>query len=100
MEKVLKVFKVYKVKCLKNPKLDVLAKNTTYNLFSKNMRKTKEELKGATASNASVVISKEWKKIEDSGMVKKYKDLHETEKYISLYEEDLYQSTKKIMLIK
>ena len=60
IEKVLKVFKVYKVKCLKKPKPDVPAKKTAYNLFSKDMRETKDERKGVTASKASAIISKEW----------------------------------------
>ena len=59
MEKVLEVFKVYKVKCLKKPKLDVPAKNTEYSLFSTNMRETKEELEGVTALKASTIISNE-----------------------------------------
>ena len=87
MEKVLKVLKVYKVKCLKKPKSDVPAKKTAYNLFSKDMAETKEELKGVTTSKARAIISKEWKEIKDSDMAKKYKDLHETEK--QQYEEDL-----------
>ena len=87
MEKVLKVFKVYKVKCLKKPKLDVLGKKTAYNLFSKDMRNTKKELKGVTVSKASTIISTEWKKIKDSAILQKYKDLHETEK--QQYEKDL-----------
>ena len=62
MEKVLKVFKVYKLKCLKKRKLDVPAKKTAYNLFSKDMRETKKELKGVATSKANAIISKEWKK--------------------------------------
>ena len=92
MEKVLEVFKVYKVKCLKKPKLDVPAKNTEYSLFSTNMRETKEELKGVTALKASTIISNEQKKIKDSGMVKKYKDLHEIEK--QQYEKNLQKYQK------
>ena len=48
IQKVLKVFKTFKVKSLKRPKLDVSAKKTAYNLFCKDMRET--ELKGATVS--------------------------------------------------
>ena len=49
MEKILTVFKVYKVKCLKKPKLDSPGKKTVHKFFSKDTQETKEELKGATA---------------------------------------------------
>ena len=45
IQKALKVFKIFKVKPLKTPKLGVLAKKKTYNLFCKNMRDTNEELR-------------------------------------------------------
>ena len=35
IQKALKVFKTFKVKCLKTPKLDVPAKKTVYNLLQK-----------------------------------------------------------------
>ena len=59
IQKTLKVFKTFKVKSLKTLKLDVPAKKTAYNLFCKDMRETKEELKDVTVSKASAIISKE-----------------------------------------
>ena len=59
IQKALKVYKTFKVKSLKTPKLDVPAKKKVYNLFCKDMQKTKEELKGITISKASPIISKE-----------------------------------------
>ena len=61
IQKALKVFKTFKVKSLKTPKLDVPAKKTAYNLFCKDMQETKEELKGVPVCKASTIISKEWK---------------------------------------
>ena len=59
IQKALKVYKTFKVKSLKTPKLDVPAKKTAYNLFYKDMRETNEELKGVTVSKTSAIISKE-----------------------------------------
>ena len=59
--------KVFKVKPLKTPKSDVPSKTTTYNLFCKDIRKTKKELQGVPVSKASVIISKEWKKVKARG---------------------------------
>ena len=64
IQKAITVFKNSKVKCLKTPRHDVPAKKTTYNLFCKDIRETNEELKGATVSKASAIISKEWKKLK------------------------------------
>ena len=64
IQKALKVFKTFKVKSLKTPKLDVPAKKTACNLFCKDMQETKEELKGVTVSKASAIILKEWKKLK------------------------------------
>ena len=87
-QKALKVCKTFKVKSLKTPRLDVPAKKTTYYLFFKDMRETKEELKGVTVSKASAIISKEWKKVKASDKkMKKYRDLYEVEK--QRYEEAL-----------
>ena len=58
IEKALKVCKVFKVKPLRTPKPDVPSKKTAYNLFCKNIRKTKKELQGVPVSKASAVISK------------------------------------------
>ena len=58
------MFKTFKVKSLKTPKLDVPAKKTAYNLFCKDMQETKEELKGVTVSKAIAIILKEWKKLK------------------------------------
>ena len=45
------------------------------------MQETKEELKGVTVSQASAIISKEWKKVKASDKkMKKYWDLYEAEK--------------------
>ena len=49
IEKAFKVCKVFKVKSLKAPKLDVPSKKTVYNPFCKGIRKTKKELQGAPA---------------------------------------------------
>ena len=59
IEKALKVCKVFKVKPLKTRKPDVPSKKTVYNLFCKDIRKTKKELQGVPVSKASVIISKE-----------------------------------------
>ena len=81
IQKALKVRKVFKVKPLKTPKPDIPSKKTAYNLFCKDIRKTKKELKGIPVSKASAIISKEWKKVKASEKkIKKYKDLYEEEK--------------------
>ena len=81
IQKALKVCKVFKVKPLKTPRPDVLSKKTAYNLFCREIRKTKKELQGVPVSKASAVISKEWKKVKASEKkMKKYKDLYEEEK--------------------
>ena len=67
IQKALKVCKVFKVKPLKTPKPDVPSKKTAYNLFCKDIWKTKKELQGVPVSKASVIISKEWKKVRASG---------------------------------
>ena len=56
IEKALKVCKTFKVKSLKTPKVNVPAEKTAYNFFYKDMRETKEELKGVTVSQASPII--------------------------------------------
>ena len=77
-EKALEVCKVFKVKSLKAPKPDVPSKKAAYNLFSEDIRKTKKELQGVPVSKASVIISKEWKKVKASQKkMKKYKELYE-----------------------
>ena len=81
IQKALKVCKVFKVKPLKTPRPDVPSKKTAYNLFCKDIRKTKKELQGVPVSKASAIISKEWKKVKASEKkMKKYKDLYEEEK--------------------
>ena len=77
IQKALKVCKVFKVKPLKTPKPDVLSRKTVYNLFCKDIRKIIKELQGVPVSKASVIISKEWKKVKASEKMKKYKDLYE-----------------------
>ena len=54
--------KVFKENFLKIPKPDVPSKKTSYNLFCKDIRKTKKELQGVPVSKASAIILKEWKK--------------------------------------
>ena len=48
--------KTFKVKFLKTPRLKVPAKKTARNLFYKDIRETKEGLKGVTISQASAII--------------------------------------------
>ena len=94
IQKALKVCKVFKVKPLKIPKPDVLSKKTAYNLFYREIRKTKKELQGVPVSKASAIILTEWKKINTSEKkLKKYKDLNEEEKQrheeaLQRYQED------------
>ena len=59
IQKALKVCKIFKVKPLKTPKVDVPLKKTAYNLFCKDIRQTKKELQGVPVSKASAIISKE-----------------------------------------
>ena len=58
IQKALKVCKVFKVKPLNIPKPDVPSKKTAYNLFCKDIQKTKKELQDVPVSKASVIISK------------------------------------------
>ena len=94
IEKALKVCKVFKVKSLKTPKPDIPSKKTAYNMFCKDIRKTKKELQGVQVFKASAIISKEWKKVKASEKkMKKYKDLYEEEKQrhekaLQRYQED------------
>ena len=82
------------MKPLKIPKPDVLSKKTAYNLFYREIRKTKKELQGVPVSKASAIILTEWKKINTSEKkLKKYKDLYEKEKQrheetLQRYQED------------
>ena len=79
IQKALKVFKTFKVKSLRRPKLDVPAKKTTYNLFCKDLQETK--LKGATITKASAIISKKWEKVKVSDeKLQKYRDLYKVDK--------------------
>ena len=86
IQKALKVCKVFKVKPLKTPKPDVPSKKTSYNLFCKDIRKKKKELKGVPVSKTSAIVSKKWKKKKrrkvkaSEKKMKKYKDLYEEEK--------------------
>ena len=80
IQMALKVCKVFKVKPLNIPKPDVPSKKTAYNLFCKDIRKTKKKLHGVPVSKANAIISKEWKKVKASEKMKKYKDLYEKEK--------------------
>ena len=81
IQKAFKVCKVFKVKPLKTPRPDVPSKKTAYNLFCREIRKTKKELRGVPISKASAIISKEWKSVKASEKkMKMYKDLYEQEK--------------------
>ena len=81
IQKVLNVYKVFKVKPLKTPRTDVPSKKTAYNLSCREIRKTKKELQGVPVSKASAIISKEWKKVKTSEKkMEKSKDLYEEEK--------------------
>ena len=106
IQKALKVCKVFKMKPLKIPRPDVPSKKTAYNLFCKDIRKTKKELQGVPVSKASAIISKEWKKVKASEKkMKKYKDLYEEEKQrheeaLQRYQEDHMDEMEIISLHK
>ena len=69
------------MKPLKTQKPDVPSKKTAYNLFCKDIRKTKKELEGVSVSKASAIISKEWKKVKaNEKKMKKYRNLYEEKK--------------------
>ena len=102
IQKAFKVAKVFKVKLLKIPKLYVPSKNTSYNLFCKDIRKTKKELQGLPVSKASAIISKKRKKVKASdNKMKKYRNLYEEEKQrfeeaLQRYQEDHMDEMKII----
>ena len=106
IQKALKVCKVFKVKPLKTPKPDVPSKKTAYNLFCREIWKTKKELQSVPVSKASGIISKEWKKVKASEKkMKKYRDLYEEEKQrhektLQIYQEDHTDEMKIINLHK
>ena len=81
IQKALKVCKVFKVKPLKEPRPDISSKKIGYNLFCKDIRKIKKELKGVPVSKTSAIIPKEWKKVKISDKkMKSTKSLYEEEK--------------------
>ena len=98
--------KVFKVKPLKTPKPNVPSKKTAYNLFCKDIRKTKKELQGVPVSKASAIISREWKKVKTSEKkMKEYRDLYEEEKQrheeaLQRYQEDHMDEVEIINLHK
>ena len=106
IQKALKVCKVIKVKPLKTPKPNVPSRMTTYNLFCKDIWKTKKELQGVPVSKASAIISKEWKKVKASKRkkMKKYKDLYKEkqqhEEALQRYQEDYMDEMENISLNK
>ena len=57
--KALKVCKAFKVEPLKNTKPDAPSKKTAYNLFCREIRKTRKELQRVPVSKASAIISKD-----------------------------------------
>ena len=96
IQKALKVCKVFKVKPLKTPKLDAPSKKTAYNLFCKDIQKTKKELLGVSVSKASAITSREWKKVKaNENKMEKYKDLYGEEK--QRHEEALQRYQKDYM---
>ena len=56
IQKAFKVCKVFKVKSLKPPKLDVPSKKAASNLFCKDIQKTKKDLQGVLVCKASAII--------------------------------------------
>ena len=81
IQKGLKVCEVFKVKPLKTPNPGFPSKKTAYNLFCREIQKTKKELQGVPVSKLSAIISKEWKKVKASEKkMKKSKDLYEEQK--------------------
>ena len=94
IQKALKVCKIFKVKPLKTPKPDVPSKKTAYNLFCREIQKTKKKLQSVSVSKVSAIILKEWKKVKASEKnMKKYKDPYEEEKQrheeaLQKYQED------------
>ena len=94
IQKPLKMCKVFKVKPLNAPKLDVPSRNTAYNLFCKHMQKVKKKSQGGRVSKASAIISEEWKRVKASDKkMKKYRVLYEEEKQrheevLQRYQED------------
>ena len=106
IQKTLNVCKVFKVKPLKTPRLDVPSKKTAYNLFCKDTRKIKKELQCVPVSMASAIILKERKKVKASNKkMKKYEDLYEEEKRrheeaLQRYQEDHMDEMKIINLHK
>ena len=96
IQMALTVCKVFKVKPLKIPNPDIPSKKTAYNLFRKDIWKTKKELKGVTVFKASSIILKEWKKVKASEKkIKKYKDLYKKEK--QRHEEALHRYLEDYM---
>ena len=111
IQKALKLCKVLKVKPLKAPKSDAPSKKTAYNLFCKDIRKNKKELKGVPVSTTSAILSKKWKKKKrrkvkaSEKKMKKYKDLYEEEKQrheeaLQKYQEDHMIRSKLFIFIK
>ena len=94
------------MKSLKTPRLDASSRKTTYNLFSKDIRKIKKELQGVPVSKASAIILKEWEKVNASDKkMKKYRDLYQKEKRrheetVQRYQEDHMDEMEIINLLK
>ena len=81
IQKALKVCKVFKVKPLRTPKLDVPSRKTACNLFCRDIRRIKKELQVVPFSKASVIISEESKTVKASDKeIKKYRDLYGEDK--------------------
>ena len=103
IQKALKVYKSLKVKS--QTKFAVPLKKTAYNLFFKDMQE-KKELKGATVSQASIIIPRKWEKAKANDKeMKKYSDLYEAEKrpykeYLQRYQEDHIDKVEIISLHK
>ena len=100
MQMTLKVCKTFKMKSLKTPRLDVPSKKHT--LFYTKIGKRKKELKGALVSQASVIMSRKWKKFKACDKkIKKFSA--ETQRYEEAqqrYQEDHMDEVELISLQK
>lgn len=113
VEEGLKVCRTFSVSASKNPKFGVAPKRTLYNIFCKHMRE--KEFKNLGFNEASVVLAKKWKEVnekdpEGTGKLKSFIELHEQEKQrydeeVKDYQENnpddveiirLFKQTKKI----
>ena len=95
IQKPLKMCKVFKVKPLNAPKLDVPSRNTAYNLFCKHMQKVKKKSQGGRVSKASAIISEEWKRVKASD-----KKMKSTGSFMKKRNNDMRRSCRDIKKMK